>query len=105
MTPMIMAPCLAPSLLAPSLVPSLLAPSSLPRKRHVCVDANVDKDLGAKCSSAKTCNLGANNDGAKLRVHFLKSYSQGRVCENLSKKRLKNKKDSILFMLMTWKGS
>jgi hypothetical protein len=62
------------SLMVPSLAPLLLAPSSLPRKRHVCVDANVGKDLGAKCAGAKTCNLGANNDGAKLRVYFLKSY-------------------------------
>jgi hypothetical protein len=60
--------------MAPSLAPSLLAPSSLPRKRHVCVDANVGKDLSAKCAGAKTCNLGANNDGAKLRAYFLKSY-------------------------------
>jgi hypothetical protein len=47
--------------MAPSFAPSLLAPRSLPRKRHVYVDANMGKDLGA------------NNDGAKLRVYFLKS--------------------------------
>jgi hypothetical protein len=58
----------------------------LPRKRHVYVDANVGKDFDAKCAGAKTCNLGANNDGAKLRVYFLKSFWQRCICENLSKK-------------------
>jgi hypothetical protein len=54
-----------------------LVPNSLPRKRHICVDANVGKDLGAKCVGAKTCNLSANNDGAKLRVYFLKILMTG----------------------------
>jgi hypothetical protein len=58
--------------MAPSLAALLLASSSLPRKRHICVDVDVDKDLGAKCASAKTCNIGAYNDGTKLVVHFLK---------------------------------
>jgi hypothetical protein len=71
--------------------PSVLAPRSLPRKRHVCVDANVGKDLGTKCAGAKTCNLGANNDGAKLRVHFLKFYWHERICENLKKKAKKKR--------------
>jgi hypothetical protein len=60
---------LAPIIMVPSLASSLLAPRSLPRKHHVRVDANVGKDLGAKM-----CNLGANNNGAKMRVYFLKSY-------------------------------
>jgi hypothetical protein len=64
LAPIIMVPSLAPIIMAP-----LLAPRSLPRKHHVRVDANVGKDIGAK-----TCNLGANNNGAKLRVYFLKSY-------------------------------
>jgi uncharacterized protein (UPF0212 family) len=54
-----------------------LAPRSLPRKHHVYVDANVGKDLCAKCAGTKSCNLGANNNGAKLMVYFLKSYWQG----------------------------
>jgi hypothetical protein len=41
-------------------------------------------------------DLGANNNGAKRRFHFLKSYCQGRICENLSKKGLKNKKDGVI---------
>ena len=37
-------------------------------------------------------DLGASNDGAELRVHILKSYLQGHICEIFSKKGLKNKK-------------
>jgi hypothetical protein len=34
-------------------------------------------------------------DGAKLRVHFLKSFRQGHIWENLSKKGLKSKKGGV----------
>ena len=44
------------------------------------------QDLGAKIYGAKTCKLGASNDGAELRVQILKSYHQGHICEKYSKK-------------------
>jgi hypothetical protein len=53
----------------------------------------VDKELGANWAGAETFDLGANNNSAKRRIYFLKSYCQRRICENLSKKGLKNKKD------------
>jgi hypothetical protein len=31
--------------------------------------------------------------GAELRVHFLKSFQKGSICENLSQKRAKTRKD------------
>jgi len=49
-------------------------------------------DLGAKAIGVETCKLGVNCHGAEVRVYFLKRYYQGRICKNLSKKGLKNKK-------------
>jgi hypothetical protein len=54
------------------------------------------KELGANWAGAETFDLGANNNGVKRRVHFLKSYCQWRICEYLSKKGLKNKKDGCM---------
>jgi phage/plasmid primase-like uncharacterized protein len=85
----------APIIMAPSLAPSLLAPRSLPRKHHVCVDANVLKDLDAKCAGAKMCNLGANNDGAKLRVHFLNFTNRGIFVRIFRKRTKKQKKKTV----------
>jgi hypothetical protein len=42
---------------------------------------------------AEACNLGAMIHGVELRVHFLKSFQKGSICENLSQKGLKRKKD------------
>ena len=50
------------------------------------------QDLGASNDGAEQCKLGASNYGAELRVQILKSYLQGHICENFSKKGLKNKK-------------
>jgi hypothetical protein len=41
---------------------------------------------------AEASNLGAAIHGAELRVHFLKSFQEGRICEILSQKGPKNKK-------------
>jgi hypothetical protein len=41
---------------------------------------------------AEACKLGAMSHGAELRVHFLKSFKKGSICENLSQKGLKIKK-------------
>jgi hypothetical protein len=43
----------------------------------------VGKELGANWAGAKTFDLGANNNGVKRMVHFLKSYCHERICENL----------------------
>jgi hypothetical protein len=67
--------------------------SWLPRHRQLCVNADVGKELGANWADTETFDLGANNNGAVRRIYFLKSYCQGRICDNLSKKRIKNKKD------------
>ena len=47
------------------------------------------QDLGARIYGAKTCKLGANNNGAELRVQILKAYLQGHICEKKFKKRTK----------------
>jgi hypothetical protein len=44
---------------------------------------------------AEACKLGAMIHGAELRVHFLKSFQKGSICENLSQKGLKIKKVGI----------
>ena len=49
------------------------------------------QDLGVKISGAETCKLGTTNDGTELRVHILKAYLQGHICEIFSKKGLKHK--------------
>jgi hypothetical protein len=41
---------------------------------------------------AETSKLGAAVHGAELRVHFLKSFQEGRICEILSQKGPKTKK-------------
>jgi hypothetical protein len=69
-----------------------LASNWLTRHFQLCVDADLGKELGANWVGTKTFDLGANNNGAKRMVHFLKSYCQRRICENLLKKGLKNKK-------------
>jgi hypothetical protein len=48
-------------------------------------------DLGAKIHGAETCYLGAMIHGAEVRVHFLKSFQKGHICEILLKKA-ENKK-------------
>jgi hypothetical protein len=50
--------------------------------------------LGAVIHGAVTCKLGAAIHGTEIRVHFLKSFQKGRICEILSKKGKKNKKKS-----------
>ena len=45
------------------------------------------QDLEAKIYGAKTCKLGATNNGAELRVQILKSYIQGHIYEIFSKKK------------------
>jgi hypothetical protein len=41
---------------------------------------------------AETSKLGAAVHGAELRVHFLKSFQEGRICEILSQKGPKKNK-------------
>jgi hypothetical protein len=53
---------------------------------QLCVDANVDKKLGANWIGTETFDFGATNNGAKRRVYFLKSYCQGCICEIFFKK-------------------
>jgi hypothetical protein len=43
--------------------------------------------LGANDPSAIPLYLGADDYGAKIRVHFLKSFRKGHIRENLSKKK------------------
>jgi hypothetical protein len=50
------------------------------------------KDLSANCVGAVPCDLGANNDDAKLRVYFLKAFRQGAHLRESFKKGLKTKK-------------
>jgi hypothetical protein len=45
---------------------------------------------------AEACNLGAMIHGAELRVHFLKSFQKGSICENLSQKGLKPEKTAAM---------
>ena len=63
----------------------------MPRPRHASSNVNdmqkMTLDLGANCFDVETCNLGANCHGAEARVYFLKEYYQGRIYENLSKKK------------------
>jgi hypothetical protein len=51
----------------------------LPRQRQLGVVGQVTWGLGANVNGAKLCYLGASVDGAKPRVHFLKSFRQGRI--------------------------
>jgi hypothetical protein len=51
----------------------------LPRQRQLGVVGQVAWGLGANVNGAKLCYLGASVDGAKPRVHFLKSFRQGRI--------------------------
>jgi hypothetical protein len=50
----------------------------MPRPRHrgsyVNNTQKMTLDLGAKAIGAETCKLGANYQGAKVRVHFLKRF-------------------------------
>jgi len=64
--------------------------AELPAKSAPC--QRRAQDLGANNDGAEQCKLGASDDGAEIRVQILKSFLQGRICEKLSKKRLKNKK-------------
>ena len=68
----------------------------MPRPRHASSHVNdtqkMTLDLGAKAIGAETCKLDANCHGAEVRVYFLKGYCQGRICENLSKKRAEKQK-------------
>jgi hypothetical protein len=52
--------------------------------------------LGAMIHGAVTYKLGAAVHGAEVRVHFLKSFQKGCICEILFKKGQKNKKDGPL---------
>jgi hypothetical protein len=56
----------------------------------------VGKELGANWAGVEMFDLGANNNGTKRRVHFLKSYYQGCICENPSKKGWKKRRNYIL---------
>jgi hypothetical protein len=42
--------------------------------------------LGALIQGVVTCKLGAAVHGAEVRVHFLKSFQKGRICEIVFKK-------------------
>jgi hypothetical protein len=57
-----------------------------------CHAGSADSHLGAKIHGAETCYLGAARHGAELRVHFLKSFQEGRICEILSQKGPKKNK-------------
>jgi hypothetical protein len=48
--------------------------------------------LGVVIHGAETCKLGAAVHGAEVRVHFLKSFQKGRICEILFKKGQKKQK-------------
>jgi len=61
-----------------------LSAKSPPRLRRA-------QDLGIKIYGAETCKLGATNNDTELRIHILKSYLQGHICEKYTKKRLKNR--------------
>jgi hypothetical protein len=56
--------------------------------------------LGAEIQGAVTCKLGVTVHGAEVRVHFLKSFQKGHICEILSKKGPKGKKDEVLRVLL-----
>jgi hypothetical protein len=56
-------------------------------------------DLGAKIHGAEMRYLGAMVHGAEVRVHFLKSFQKGRICEILFKKRAKKQKSRDHFPL------
>jgi hypothetical protein len=60
-----------------------------PRKHHICT---VSRYFGAIYIGAETCNLGANNDDAEVRIYFLNSNQEKRSCENLSQNGSKSKK-------------
>jgi hypothetical protein len=68
----------------------------LPRRRQLDI---LERGLGAIYIGAETCKLGANNNGAKVRVHFLNSNQKERSCENLSQKGSKSKKDGQKHLL------
>jgi len=74
----------------------------MPRPRHASSHVNdtqkMTLDLGAKAIGTETCKLGANCHGAEVRVYFLKGYCQGRICENLSKKRAEKQKNRWLLL-------
>jgi hypothetical protein len=58
----------------------------LPHQRQLGVVGQVVWGLGANVNGAKLCYLGVSVDGAKLWIHFLKSFRQEYILENLSKK-------------------
>jgi hypothetical protein len=70
--------CMAPRSMAPCMASRSMAPCTLPRHRH-----------GGR---AMQLYLGANDYGAMRRVHFLKSFRQEHIWENLSQKGLKKQK-------------
>jgi hypothetical protein len=51
--------------------------------------------LGAVIHGAETCKLSAAVHGAEVRVHFLKPFQKGRICEILLKKKVKKKTKKI----------
>jgi hypothetical protein len=65
--------------MAPSLAPMMTAPTWLLRHRQLSVIGQVVWGLGANANGAKLCYLGVSVDGAKLWVHFLKSFHQGYI--------------------------
>jgi hypothetical protein len=52
----------------------------------------VGKELGANWAGVEAFDLGANNNGAKRKVYFLKFCCQRRICENISKNTKKKEK-------------
>jgi hypothetical protein len=48
--------------------------------------------LGAEIQGVVTCKLDAAVHGVEVRVHFLKSFQKGRICEILFRKGPKSKK-------------
>jgi hypothetical protein len=57
--------------------------------------------LGVVIHGAETCKLGAAVHGAEVRVHFLKSFQKGRICEILFKKGPKSKKKTGKYPVKT----
>jgi hypothetical protein len=87
-----MAPGLAPMMMVPSLAPMVTAP----RCRHVSASsassAKWHGGLAPTLTTPSCVYLGANVDDVKPWVHFLKSFRQGYIWENLLKKGLKKRR-------------
>jgi hypothetical protein len=52
--------------------------------------------VGANYAGATMCYIGANDDGAEIRVHFLKSNYKGHNCAKKNLKEAKMQKSLFL---------